>query len=143
MSSFHNTISRPPAFTYAGRELQCDSVAIEKLAKQFGTPLYIYSGSTVRNRFQTFDAAFAGIQHTVCYSVKANSNLSILKTLSQLGSGFDIVSGGELERVVRVDKRPGLASSSRASARMPPRWTLPSAPASSCSTLKAKGKRNC
>jgi diaminopimelate decarboxylase len=105
MSSSQNTISRPPAFTYAGRELQCDSVAIETLAKKFGTPLYLYSGSTIRNRFQTFDSSFAAIPHTVCYSVKANSNLSILKMLAKAGSGFDIVSGGELERVVRVDKK--------------------------------------
>ncbi len=105
MSSSQKQISRPPAFTYAGRELQCDSVAIEKLAKNFGTPLYVYSGSTIRSRFQTFDKAFEAIEHTVCYSVKANSNLSILKMLAQLGSGFDIVSGGELERVIRVDKK--------------------------------------
>jgi diaminopimelate decarboxylase len=96
---------RPPAFTYAGKDLQCDSVAIERLANKFGTPLYVYSGTTIRNRFQTFDAAFAAIQHTVCYSVKANSNLSILKMLAKLGSGFDIVSGGELERILRVDKK--------------------------------------
>jgi diaminopimelate decarboxylase len=105
MSSPQKTISRPPAFTYAGRELQCDSVAIEKLARKFGTPLYVYSASTIRSRFQTFDSSFGAISHTVCYSVKANSNLSILKMLSHLGSGFDIVSGGELERVVRVDKK--------------------------------------
>src|SRR3954469_7021704 len=105
MSSSQNIISRPPAFTYSSRELHCDSVSIDKLAKKFGTPLYVYSGSTIRSRFQTFDSAFSGIQHTVCYSVKANSNLSILKLLAQLGSGFDIVSGGELERVVRVDKK--------------------------------------
>ena len=105
MSSSVKLISRPPGFTYSGRDLQCDSVSVEKLAKKFATPLYLYSGSTIRSRFQTFDTAFAAIEHTVCYSVKANSNLSILKMLAQLGSGFDIVSGGELERVVRVDKR--------------------------------------
>jgi diaminopimelate decarboxylase len=85
--------------------MQCDAVSIETLAKKFGTPLYVYSGSTIRSRFQTFDSAFSAIDHTVCYSVKANSNLSILKMLAQLGSGFDIVSGGELERVVRIDKK--------------------------------------
>lgn len=105
MSLSQNVMCRPPAFTYAGKDLQCDSVAIERLAKKFGTPLYVYSGTTIRNRFQTFDAAFAAIQHTVCYSVKANSNLSILKMLAKLGSGFDIVSGGELERILRVDKK--------------------------------------
>jgi diaminopimelate decarboxylase len=105
MKSSQKTISRPPAFTYSGRNLQCDSVSVDKLARKCGTPLYLYSGSTIRNRFRTFDSAFAAIPHTVCYSVKANSNLSILKSLVKLGSGFDIVSGGELERVVRVDKK--------------------------------------
>lgn len=105
MTLSQNKISRPPAFTYAGKSLHCDSVPVEKLAKKFGTPLYLYSASTIRSRFQTFDKAFAGIAHTVCYSVKANSNLSILKLLAGLGSGFDIVSGGELERVMRVDKK--------------------------------------
>ncbi len=105
MTSSNQPISRPPAFTYSGRQVHCDSIAIEKLAAKFGTPLYLYSGSAIRQRFQTFDSAFATIPHTVCYSVKANSNLSILKMLASLGSGFDIVSGGELERVVRVDKK--------------------------------------
>ena len=63
MSSSQNIISRPPAFTYAGRELQCDAVSVDKLAKKFGTPLYLYSGSTIRSRFQTFDSAFSAIQH--------------------------------------------------------------------------------
>jgi diaminopimelate decarboxylase len=96
---------RPPAFTYTKKELHCDSVPLRKLAARFGTPLYVYSGSTIRSRFKTFDRAFQNIAHTVCYSVKANSNLSILKLLSGLGSGFDIVSGGELERVLHVDKK--------------------------------------
>jgi diaminopimelate decarboxylase len=96
---------RPPAFTYSRKELFCDSVPLRKLAERYGTPLYVYSGSTIRERFQTFDNAFAGIAHTICYSVKANSNLSILKMLAGMGSGFDIVSGGELQRVVRVDKK--------------------------------------
>jgi diaminopimelate decarboxylase len=105
MKSSQKIICRPPAFTYSGSNLQCDAVGIDKLAKKFGTPLYVYSGSTIRTRFQKFDAAFAAIPHTVCYSVKANSNLSILKLLASMGSGFDIVSGGELERVMRVDKK--------------------------------------
>lgn len=96
---------RPPAFTYSGKQLVCDSVPVSKLADKFGTPLYLYSASTIRERFSTFDQAFAGIPHTVCYSVKANSNLSILKVLAKLGSGFDIVSGGELERIIRVDRK--------------------------------------
>ncbi len=96
---------RPPAFTYSKGKLQGDSVSIEKLAEKFGTPLYVYSASTIRERFKLFDRAFRSIAHTICYSVKANSNLSILKLLAESGSGFDIVSGGELERVMLVDKK--------------------------------------
>ena len=105
MKSNAQPASRPPAFTYSGKQLLCDQVPLSKLAAKYGTPLYVYSGSTIRERFQTFDRAFAALPHTVCYSVKANSNLSILKLLAGIGSGFDIVSGGELERVVRMDKK--------------------------------------
>ncbi len=101
---------RPPAFSYRRQRaksssLHCEQVALERLAAKFGTPLYVYSGATIRDRFRAFDAAFGDIPHTVCYSVKANSNLHILRMLSRLGSGFDVVSGGELERVLRVERR--------------------------------------
>lgn len=104
--------ARPPAFTYRSgllgtgkRSLHCDSVSVASLAKKYGTPLYVYSASTIRERFRAFDSAFDDFPHTVCYSVKANSNLSLLRMLAKLGSGFDVVSGGELERVLRADKR--------------------------------------
>ncbi|HLH06444.1 MAG TPA: diaminopimelate decarboxylase [Terriglobales bacterium] len=87
------------------RKLHCERLPLNKLAEQYGTPLYVYSGSTVRSRYQAFDAAFDSIPHLVCYSVKANSNLSILRMLSKMRSGFDIVSGGELERVLVADKK--------------------------------------
>ncbi len=74
------------------------------LAKKYGTPLYVYSASHIEARFKMFDAAFRRVPHTICYSVKANSNLSILKLLARMRSGFDVVSGGELERVLRADK---------------------------------------
>lgn len=77
---------------------------MSRLAAQYGTPLYVYSAATIRERFQQFDAAFGKHPHTICYSVKANSNLAILKMLARLGAGFDVVSGGELERVLRADK---------------------------------------
>ena len=104
---------RPPAFEYrssrllsrGSRELHCDSVSLAKLAERFGTPLYVYSGSMIGERWLEFDQAFDNQPHTVCYSVKANSNLSILRMLARLGSGFDVVSGGELERVLRADRR--------------------------------------
>jgi diaminopimelate decarboxylase len=88
-----------------GATLQCDEVALERLAERFGTPLYVYSGSTIRQRMRSFEHAFRKVPHTVCYSVKANSNLSILRLLAAMGCGFDVVSGGELERVLRADRR--------------------------------------
>ena len=83
----------------------CDELPLAALARKYGTPLYLYSATHIQEHFRAFDAAFARIAHTVCYSVKANSNLSILKLLGKMGSGFDVVSGGELERVLRVDRR--------------------------------------
>src|SRR5208283_2301231 len=81
------------------------SASLTRLAERFGTPLYVYSAAAIRERYRTFDQAFREFPHTVCYSVKANSNLSILKLLAKLGSGFDIVSGGELQRVMAVEKK--------------------------------------
>ena len=96
--------TRPPGFTYKKSELHCDAVPINTLAKKFGTPLYIYSASAIRERYRTLERAFHHVRHTLCYSVKANSNLSILRLLAGMGAGFDIVSGGELERVRRAQK---------------------------------------
>ena len=94
------TLGRPPAFLYNGGELHCEGVRIGELARKFGTPLYVYSENLIRARYRAFDEAFAGVPHTICYSVKANSNLSLLKMLASMGSGFDVVSGGELQRVL-------------------------------------------
>jgi diaminopimelate decarboxylase len=80
-------------------------VSLAGLAERFGTPLYVYSASTIGARMRAFERAFRKIPHTVCYSVKANSNLSILRLLARMGCGFDVVSGGELERVLRVSRR--------------------------------------
>ncbi|MGH9501802.1 MAG: diaminopimelate decarboxylase [Terriglobales bacterium] len=108
---------RPPAFSYrevhrgflrrrpAGSALHCDEVILERLAERFGTPLYVYSASTIRERMRSFEHAFRKVPHTLCYSVKANSSLAILRLLAGMGCGFDVVSGGELERVLRVDRR--------------------------------------
>ncbi len=85
--------------------MQCDDVALEQLAERFGTPLFVYSASTIRGRIRAFEQAFHKIPHTVCYSVKANSSLGILRLLAGMGCGFDVVSGGELERVLRLDRR--------------------------------------
>lgn len=91
--------TRPPAFTYKNNELHCERVPLIHLAKKHGTPLYVYSATAIRERYRILDRAFRGMKHTICYSVKANSNLSLLRLLADLGAGFDIVSGGELERV--------------------------------------------
>ena len=97
--------TRPPGFTYKNDELHCDGLAINKLAKKFGTPLYLYSGTAIRERYRVLEGAFHHVKHTLCYSVKANSNLSLLRLLAGMGAGFDIVSGGELERVRRAHKK--------------------------------------
>ncbi len=78
-----------------------------ELAAKFGTPLYVYSTATIRERFRDFDHAFGRAPHTICYSVKANSNLGLLELLHRLGAGFDVVSGGELARVLKVDRHAG------------------------------------
>ena len=85
--------------------LHCERVPLSSVAEEFATPLYVYSAGAIRRRYREFDRAFRGSPHTVCYSVKANSNLAILRLLGDLGAGFDVVSGGELERVVQADRR--------------------------------------
>ncbi len=89
----------------SGERLYCERMPVADLAKRYGTPLYIYSASAIRERFRLFNKAFHRIPHTICYSVKANSNLSVLRLLAKLGSGFDVVSGGELERLIRADRK--------------------------------------
>jgi len=79
--------------------LYCDRISLEALARQYGTPLYVYSADQIVERLRLFQNAFAGREHLVCYAVKANSSLAILKLLADQGAGFDIVSGGELARV--------------------------------------------
>ena len=94
-------------FVYAGKQpsLVCGAVPLSELASKHGTPLYVYSADQILYRAGLFAAEFAGEKHTICYSVKANSNLSILRLLARQGAGFDIVSGGELERVLHVGKK--------------------------------------
>jgi diaminopimelate decarboxylase len=106
---------RPPGFTYvssSGKKgsaqqpvLRCERIPLPELADRLGTPLYVYSKEMIKQRVRAFQKAFRGVAHSICYSVKANSNLSILRLLGKLGCGFDVVSGGELERVLRVDRR--------------------------------------
>jgi len=93
-------------FEYKSGELHCEDVAIAALAEQYGTPLFVYSRATLERHWHAFDAALAGHDHLVCYAVKANSNLAVLNLLARLGSGFDIVSGGELQRVLQAGGKP-------------------------------------
>jgi diaminopimelate decarboxylase len=92
---------------YRDRALYCDGVALADIAAKAGTPCYVYSARTILENFRAYDRAFGEQPHTVCYAVKANSNLAILKLLAEAGAGFDIVSGGELFRVLKAGGDPG------------------------------------
>ena len=94
------------SFHYQEDTLFCERVPIERIAKEFGTPCYIYSHETLIRHFRVFDGAFASIQHIVAYAMKANSNLAILRLMASEGSGADIVSGGELYRALRAGISP-------------------------------------
>jgi len=108
-------LERPPGFVYRRMDksssrssqafsLHSEGVSLAKLAEKYGTPLYVYSATAIRERVAAFENAFRSVPHTLCYSVKANSNLSILRMLAREGCGFDVVSGGELERVLTADR---------------------------------------
>ncbi len=94
----------PRPFAYRNRTLHCDGVDLATLATDHGTPLYVYSAEQIGHRYQLFAQAFSSRPHTICYAVKANSSLAILRLLAEQGAGFDIVSGGELERVRKASK---------------------------------------
>lgn len=87
-------------FERLGGELSLDGVSLAEVARRFGTPCYVYSRAMIESAFRAFDEGLAGVDHMVCYAVKANSNLAVLDALGRLGAGFDIVSGGELARVM-------------------------------------------
>jgi diaminopimelate decarboxylase len=89
-------------FQYDRDTLYCEQVPLADIAASAGTPCYVYSATAIREQFQAYESALAGIPHKVCYAVKANSNLGLLALLAKAGAGFDIVSGGELYRVLRA-----------------------------------------
>ena len=93
-------------FDYRDGELYAEGLPLRRLADEYGTPLYVYSRATLERHWHAFDRALAHRTHLVCYAVKANSNLAVLNLLARLGSGFDIVSGGELERVLEAGGAP-------------------------------------
>jgi diaminopimelate decarboxylase len=93
-------------FRYIGSRLFCEGAAVETLARKFGTPLYVYSQRTLTEHFQRLDRAMSPMDHLLCFALKANGNLSVLRTFANLGGGFDIVSGGELQRVIAAGGDP-------------------------------------
>lgn len=93
-------------FKYRGKYLYAEGVRVDKIAEEVGTPVFIYSHKTLARHYNAFDKAFSGTDHLVCYSVKANSNLAVLSTFARMGSGFDIVSGGELYRALSAGADP-------------------------------------
>ncbi len=90
------------AFPYQNNTLHAEKVSLKTLAKTYGTPLYVYSESAFLEHFHSLDKAFSGIEHLICYSVKTNSNLSVISLLAQEGAGADVVSGGELVRALKA-----------------------------------------
>jgi diaminopimelate decarboxylase len=93
-------------FEYRNGEMFAEQVPLKRIAAEVGTPAYVYSLATLRRHYNVFDQAFAKVSHMVCYSVKANSNLALLRAFAKLGSGFDIVSGGELFRALKAGGDP-------------------------------------
>jgi diaminopimelate decarboxylase len=91
-----------PGFSYRGARLFCEGIPVEQIAERYDTPTYLYSRANIEGAYKRLDGAFGDLPHTVCYAVKANSNLGILRVFAALGSGFDIVSGGELYRLRRI-----------------------------------------
>jgi diaminopimelate decarboxylase len=94
------------SFHYRARHLHCEDVDLEKVAEKAGTPVYVYSAGTIEDHYHRLDAALGELDHQICYAVKANSNRAVLRLLARAGAGFDIVSGGELFRVLAADGKP-------------------------------------
>ena len=93
-------------FHYVDNTLYCENVPLADIAKAAGTPAYVYSSATILDNYRAYDESFGDLPHTVCYAVKANSSLGILSLLVKAGSGFDIVSAGELFRVLQAGGDP-------------------------------------
>ena len=94
------------SFRYHQGQLSAENVPLQSLAEKYGTPLYVYSKSTITGHYTRLDAALARLDHLICFAVKANSNLAVLNTIAKLGGGFDIVSAGELYRVIKAGGDP-------------------------------------
>ncbi|CAD7770111.1 Diaminopimelate decarboxylase [Candidatus Methanoperedenaceae archaeon GB50] len=93
-------------FHYKNNKLYAEGVPLTEIAEAVGTPCYIYSQATLTHHFKVFDNAFSDVPHLTCYSVKANSNIALLKLFASLGGGVDVVSGGELFRALKAEVPP-------------------------------------
>src|SRR5436309_3840381 len=93
-------------FSYSENDFYCEQVPLADLAHRVGTPAYVYSSQAILDNYRAYDEAFGDLPHTVCYAVKANSSLAVLALLAKKGAGFDIVSGGELYRVLQAGGDP-------------------------------------
>lgn len=102
--SYRTAARRTKADDAPNASLFCESVSLARLAERYGTPLYVYSSEMIRSRLRAFRRAFQSVPYTICYSVKANSTLGVLRLVAGEGAGFDVVSGGELERVLRAKR---------------------------------------
>ena len=94
------------SFHYRAQRLHCEEVDLAEVAARVGTPVYVYSAGTIQDHYRRLDAALGGLDHLICYAIKANSNRAVLRLLAKEGAGFDIVSGGELFRVLAADGDP-------------------------------------
>ena len=93
-------------FHYSNQDLYCEDVPLADVARRAGTPAYVYSAAAILENYRAYDDALGDLPHTVCYAVKANSSLAVLALLAKAGAGFDIVSGGELYRVLAAGGDP-------------------------------------
>src|ERR687891_610845 len=93
-------------FEYRNGEMYAEAVPVKRIAQEIGTPAYVYSLATLRRHFRVFDQAFSAVPHIICFSVKANSNLALLRAFVKEGGGCDIVSGGELFRALKAGADP-------------------------------------
>lgn len=93
-------------FEYKDKDLYCENISLEKIAREVGTPFYVYSFQTLQRHFRIFDEAFKEIPHIICYSAKANSNLTLIKIFVNMGGGVDVVSGGELYKALKAGADP-------------------------------------
>jgi diaminopimelate decarboxylase len=112
-------------------ELFCEEVPLARIAREVGTPTYVYSSATLRRHARVFQQALRGLEFLACYAVKAAPNLALLALLREEGFGFDIVSGGELFRVLRAGAEPAKGSAATS-------WRRPSRPASYSSIARAR-----